>query len=210
MKKKISHEPIYDREKYKHFLQEERMGIELRVFDHFPTHYLEQILKVLSCLTYQSYLKPYKVTSKNMYIHKQWWHNEMAQVIMKGFEYKPTYTYLKNISKELGISEIRLLDKEKTFTQITLESIYRRLNKKYKNDKIYEKLKFNNENIHFESLNKKSWFHIFTEFLIRNPSLYRELKNNKKVKTTDVLRILGRQYRYNVSRIQKYMKNINK
>ncbi len=208
--KKISHQPVYDIEKYKKLLREERIGIELRVFDHFPTTHLQQILKILSCITYQSYLKPYKVTSKNMFIHTQWWHNEMAQVVMKGFEYKPSYTYLKNISKELGISEIRLLDKDKTYTQIVLETIYRRLNRKYKHDPIYEKLKFTNESIYFESLNKKSWFNIFTEFLIRNPSLYRELKQNKNVKTTDVLRILGKQYRFNVSRIQKYIKNTSK
>jgi hypothetical protein len=88
--KQISYTPIFHKDKYEKLLKEERIGIELRIFDHFPTYQLQQILSIFSGLTYQSYAKPYQVSHNNMFIHQQWWHNEMAEVVMKGFEFKPS------------------------------------------------------------------------------------------------------------------------
>jgi hypothetical protein len=210
MTQQISSVPVYDKEKHKMFMKDERMGIELRVFDHFPTVHLQQILRVLSCLTYQSFAKPYEVTSKNMYIHQEFWHHEMSKVILQGFEYKPDSMYVKNIVKEFGLTPIKwskyknTLEK-KTYTQILLEIIYRRLNKRYENIPLYKKLKFENASYTFESMNKKAWYQIFTEFLMKNPSVYRNLKDKKKIKKEEILKILGSKYKYNVERVKKFI-----
>ncbi len=218
--KKISYSPVYDKNKYRKLLSSERIGIELRVFDHFPTFQLQQILRILAGLTYQSFIKPYRVTSENMYIHEQWWHNEMANVIMKGFEYKPSYEYLRNLSKEFGISEIRLPQnvnnkdvKQTTYTEMVFEMIYRRLDLKYRKNKIYDELCFKDRKMKFESLNRKTWLQIFTDFLLQNPSYYRKLKEkenkNKEIKNEDIINVLGPRYNHNINRIKHYMKKFN-
>ena len=207
--KQISYTPIFHKEKYEKLMKEQRIGIELRIFDHFPTHQLQQVLSIFAGLTYQSYDKPYNVSQENMYIHQQWWHDEMANVIIKGFEFKPSYTYLKNISKELGLSEIRMpksLKEDQTYSQITMETIYRRLDLKYKNEKLYQALCFFQKPKSFQSINRRSWFFIFTNFLLKNPNVYKELKEKKGIKREDVMKILGPKYEQNVQRIQQYLK----
>ncbi len=206
--KQISYTPVFHKEKYEKYMKEDRVGIELRIFDHFPTLQLQQVLSIFAGLTYQAYLKPYEVTNENMYIHQQWWHNEMAEVVMKGFEYKPSYTYLKKISEEFGMSEIRLpkvLSKDTTYSSILMETIYRRLDLKYRNEKLYQALCFFQRPKSFESMNRRAWFDTFTYFLLKNPSLYKELKDKKKIQKEDVLRILGKNYQQNVQRIQDYL-----
>ncbi len=217
--KKISHVPVYNVEKYKKRMKDQRIGIEMRVLDHFPTIHLNQILQLLSCLTFQSFLEPYTVTKENMYIHQQWWHNEMANVIMQGFEYKPSYTYLMNLSKEFKLSELRLdkLDSKKdrrlsnkTYTQMVFEKIYSRLHKRFKPYPLYQKLSFQKPKMKFISLNKKAWYNIFTDYLIRNPTVYRELSDKKKLNDNDVVKVLGKKYEQNVQRVKSFIQNIQK
>lgn len=217
--KKISYVPVYNSEKYKKRLKEQRIGIEMRVFDHFPTIHLNQILQLLSCLTFQSFMEPYVVTSENMYIHQQWWHNEMANVIMQGFEYKPSYTYLNNLAKEFKLSELRLdkLDSKKerklsnkTYSQMVFEKIYNRLHKRFKPYPLYQKLSFQKPTMKFISLNKKAWYNIFTDYLIRNPTVYRKLSNKKQLNDNDVVRVLGKKYQQNVQRVKSFIHNISK
>ncbi len=214
---KISYEPVFDKVEMKKRNDEGRIGIELRVFDHFNTENLEQILRILSCLTYQSASHPYTVTSKNMYIHEKWWHEEMAKVIMEGFEYKPSNVYLKNLSKEFDIPDIRLrmdLSKHtkssKTYTQIVFEKIYEKMNAKFIKSPLYNKLRFKKNIIPFLSMNKKAWYNIFTFFLLKNPNLYKNLSTHNHVEDKDILQILGHKYRYNVRRVKKYITNIKK
>ncbi len=216
----ISFVPVYDKEEYKKLKNSERIGIELRVFDHFPTVQLEQILRILACLDYQSYLKHYKVTAENMYIHQQWWHDEMSKVILNGFEYKPSYTYLKNISKEFGLSELRLnkdiknqyKEEKETYTEIVLSKIYRRLNSKYTNSELYRKLQFGKKTkvIDFKNLNKKAWFDIFTFYLLQNPDIHKKLWDKSKLNNKNIMENLGNKYKQNIQRIKNYFENIHK
>ncbi len=214
---KISKEPVINKEELKKRNDDGRIGIEFRVFDHFNTENLEQILRILACLTYQSASHPYTVTNKNMYIHEKWWHEEMAKVIMEGFEYKPSNIYLKHLSKEFDISSIRLrmdLSKHtkssKTYTEITFEKIYEKMNQKFKNAPLYNKLRFKKEVIPFQSMNKKAWYNIFTFFLLKNPNLYKDLSTHEHIEDRDILKILGQKYRYNVKRVKKYIIDIKK
>jgi hypothetical protein len=214
----ISYTPPYQKNQYKKLLKDERIGIELRVFDHFPTIELKQILSILSLLTYQSYIKPYKVTKENMYIHQQWWHNEMSKVVMEGFEYKPSSEYTRNLSKEFGISKIKLKHiknknmkdiESETYSEIIFDKIYRRLYLKYKKDILYQKISYETKTpIIYESLNKKAWYQIFSNFLIRNPNYYQDLSNHKKLSNQNILHILGKKYKYNVLKVKKFIKNM--
>jgi hypothetical protein len=216
----ISYQPPYSKNEHKKLLKDERIGIELRVFDHFPTIELKQILSILSLITYQSYIKPYKVTKENMYIHQQWWHNEMSKVIMEGFEYKPSHEYLRNISKEFGFSKIKLKQmknknmknmESETYSEIVFEKIYRRLFLKYGKESLYQKISYHTETpILFESINKKAWYQIFSSFLIRNPDYYKHLSTFKKLSNQNVLHVLGKKYKYNVMKVKKFIKNMTK
>lgn len=215
VEKKISYENVYDKNEYFNRIQTERIGIEFRVFDHFNTENLEQILRILSCLTYQSSTKPYKVNKDNMYIHNQWWHDEMTRVIMEGFEYKPGLIYLKHLSKEFDISAIRLrtdLSKHtmtsKTYTQIVFEKIFEKMNNKFKNAVLYQKLAFKKRLIPFQSMNKKAWYNIFTFYLLKNPNLYKDLTIREHVEDHNIIKVLGDKYRYNIKRVKKYLTNI--
>ncbi len=213
--KKISYENVYDKNEYNKRIQNERIGIEFRVFDHFNTENLEQILRILACLTYQSASHPYKVDNHNMYIHKQWWHDEMSRVIMEGFEYKPSLIYLRHLSKEFDISAIRLrtdLSKHtissKTYTQIVFEKIYEKMNEKFKNSSLYQKLRFKKKVIPFQSMNKKAWYNIFTFYLLKNPNLYRNLTIRNHIEDLNIIKVLGDKYKYNIKRVKKYLTNI--
>jgi hypothetical protein len=87
-----------------------------------------------------------------------------------------------------------------------METIYRRLDLKYKNEKLYQALCFFQKPKSFHSMNRRAWFFIFTNFLLKNPSVYKELKEKKDIKREDVMRILGPKYEQNVQRIQQYLK----
>lgn len=206
--KKISYTPVYDEKIYKMLLSEERIGIEMRVFDHFPTIHMKQILSILACLTYQSYEKPYRVTNENMYIHKQWWHDEMAKVILEGFEYRPSREYIRNIGKEFQLGEIKMSKFERTMvrrtgTEVILGMILRRMNLKYQKYNLYDRLQFKNRNIMFVNMNEISWNSNFRDFLEKNPEYAEKMK--RRMMKSNIIKILGKRYTKNVNRIQRFL-----
>ena len=80
-----------------------RIGIEFRILDHFPTIYLNQILGLLGPLVIDSIKNPKKLKFKDTHVAKQFWHDEMFNVIIKGYEYNVSSIYKSVIEKELQI-----------------------------------------------------------------------------------------------------------
>ena len=144
---------IYDKDKYKNYLKEERIGIEFRILDHFPTIYLDQILSIIQFLVLESY-NTYPIKSiYDTYVSEQFWHNEMFNVIINGYKHNYSKKYINKINKEFNINI-----KFKKFTSdLLLEEIFHAFDNKYsklrKYKKLLDKLKFNSK-ILFISFNE--------------------------------------------------------
>lgn len=120
----------YDRESYKELLKDKRIGIEFRIFDHFPTQYMNQILCILPYLIMEAMdNKPIK-SIHDTFVSKQFWHNEMFQVIQDGYHHKFSGAYTRQINKEFTIH-----CKEKKSSNELLENLYNELKEKYKSSK---------------------------------------------------------------------------
>ena len=135
----------YDKEKYKKYLKDERIGIEFRILDHFPTIYLDQILSILPYLLMESYNTKNINSIYDTHISKQYWHNEMYNVIIDGYNHNFSKKYIENINNELNLN----LNYKKYTSDLLLKEIYEEFNIKYsklrKFKKLLDKLTFKNE-----------------------------------------------------------------
>jgi hypothetical protein len=129
-------------------MKDERVGIEFRIFDHFPTYNMIQFLTILSQIVSYTTINYNVLTKKNIYINQQFWHDEMAKSILTGFKYKLDKKYIKNIEKEFSIKiSDKEINREKFFN-----IFYDVMNKKLIKNKIYKKLKINKD-FEFENFN---------------------------------------------------------
>ena len=103
--------PKYNYQSYKKILNSERIGIEFRIFDHFPTQYMNQILALLPYLVVES-LNDYPIEDiHDTFISKQFWHNEMAEVILQGYKHNFSGPYINHLNKEFGLNINYVKDK---------------------------------------------------------------------------------------------------
>ncbi len=151
----ITTKPSYNKQKYKNLLDNERIGIEFRIFDHFPTQYMNQILSILQYLVIDS-LDDYPIQSiHNTFVSKQFWHNEMAHVILQGYKHNFTKSYVSQLNQEFSLDIV--YKKNSLSSNLLLEEIYNGFEKKYKNKRknkiILNKLKMK-QPIDFISINE--------------------------------------------------------
>ena len=141
----------YDKNEYIKYLNEERMGIEFRIFDHFNTLFLNQILAIIPYLVMESY-NTYSIKSINdTFVSKQFWHNEMYKVVIEGYTHNFSKNYIDQINKEFNLG----IKNKKYTSELLLEEIYKSFINKYSKLRKYKlllsKLKFNSH-ITFVSL----------------------------------------------------------
>jgi len=206
---KISYERIYDKDIYKNTLMN-RIGFEFRIFDHFPTNYLNQILALLVPIVLDSVKNPKIIKFKNTYVAKQFWHDEMFHVITKGYEYTLGLPYIKILEKEFGVvlKHKKSLNSEDILKEL-YENLCKKYNKSYKNS-LYKKMCFTSE-IKFMNFNKKAWFEIINKYFEENPEkLKKILYHNKDLNNNNILEILGKKYNYNLDKIKNYLINYEK
>ena len=200
---KISYERVYNKEKHKKDLLN-KIGIEFRILDHFPTHYLNQILGLLVPIVLDSCKSKEKIKFKNTHIAQQFWHDEMVNVIEKGYEYTLGLKYIHALEKEFNI-EIK--DKVSLNTEKIMEILYEKLSEKYKKTykkSLYYQMKFNTKII-FINFNKKAWFEIIKKYFNNNPHVYRKiLYYNKNINNKNIVELLGEKYQYNIKKIKNY------
>jgi hypothetical protein len=204
---KLSYERVFNKNIHKDKLNN-RVGIEFRIFDHFPTYYLNQILALLVPIVIDSVKHPHIVKFKNTYVAKQFWHDEMCNVLMNGYKYNLGITYLHALEKEFNI---KFESKKSINTEIALSELYTKLyhkySKSYKNS-LFHKMKFSSE-IKFINFNKKAWKEIISKYFQENPKLLRKiLYLNNNLKDEDIINILGKDYHYDINKIKNYFKNI--
>lgn len=201
--KEISYERVYNEDNYKKDLLN-RVGIEFRIFDHFPTIYLNQILSLLVPVVLDSLKNKKKLQFKNTYISKQFWHNEMFNVITKGYEYTLGNKYLNVLEKEFNV---KFKNKISIDTSTALKELYDQMSKQHKSI-LYNKMKFHSK-IEFINFNKKAWSEIIKKFFDSNKVLLDKiLYLNKDSSNSNIIDILGTKYQYDLTKIKNYLENI--
>jgi hypothetical protein len=201
----ISYERVYDKEVHKKKLSQ-RVGIEFRILDHFPTKYLDQLLGVLVPIVLDSCKDIKKIQFKNTYVAKQFWHDEMFNIITNGYEYVPGIKYLNALEKEFNI----VFDNKKNVnTETILRELYIKMSKNHKSH-TYNKMKFHSK-INFINFNRKAWHEIIQYFFTAHPDLLKKITFlNKNSKNNNILDILERKYNRDLSKIKDYLENLEK
>lgn len=203
--KKISYNRVFDKEEHKRDLLN-KIGIEFRIFDHFPTNYLNQILALLVPVVLDSTKNTHKkINFKNTYITKQFWHDEMFNIITKGYDYKFGIKYLNALEKEFNIK----LENKNSFDSSTLlKTLYEKISLNHKGT-LYDKMRFHSK-INFFSFNKKAWLEIINKFFQSRPLLLQKIMYmNKDLSDKDIINMLGYEHNYNLTKIKNYLENIN-
>ena len=203
--KKISYNRVFDKEEHKKDLLN-KIGIEFRIFDHFPTNYLNQILALLVPVVLDSTRNTHKkINFKNTYITKQFWHDEMFNIITKGYDYKFGIKYLNALEKEF---DIKLENKNLFDSSTLLKTLYEKISFKHKGA-LYDKMRFHSK-IKFFSFNKKAWLEIINKFFQSRPLLLQKIMYmNKDLSDKDIINMLGYEHNYNLTKIKNYLENIN-
>ena len=199
---KIVENPKYDMVAYKKLLSKERVGIEFRIFDHFPTPYMRQFLSILATLVYQSSFEIREITNDDIYTKQQFWHNEMANVIINGFEYKISNEYRQILEREFNIKIENVRN-----TEDVLYCIYNKLDHKYSDKELYNNIKIPMDREDFININKLSWFDTFKTYLQNNPKLYdkiMKIKESRRLTYSDIDRIFGKHFKQDIHRIKYY------
>ena len=208
--KKISYERIYNNDEYLKSLENKRVGIEMRIFDHFPTKYLNQIMSILVPMVLDSCKNPKEIKSNNTHVSKQYWHNEMFKVITNGYSYTLDTPYIKAIEREF---EIKIGKFKNMNSSVALKLIHDAMHEKYsllqnKEQELYIKMKFHHP-INFFSFNKIAWFEIIHKFFSTNPMILRKLLYfNKDLRNSDIINVLGNQYSYDLKKLKNYLVEI--
>ena len=202
---KISYNRVFNKDEHKRDLLN-KIGIEFRIFDHFPTSYLNQILALLVPVVLDSTKNTHKkIQFKNTYITKQFWHDEMFNIIMKGYDYKFGIKYLNALEKEF---DIKLENKNSFDSSALLKTLYEKISFKHKGT-LYDKMRFHSK-INFFSFNKKAWLEIINKFFQSRPLLLQKIMYmNKDLSDKDIINMLGYQHNYDLTKIKNYLEDIN-
>lgn len=206
----ITKKPKYNMKSYKKFMKEERIGIEFRIFDHFPTHNMIQFLAILAQIVSYTTLHYNNLTKRELYINQQYWHDEMANSMIKGFEYKLDNKYIKIIEKEFSVN-ISKNEKNQINGEDFFNKFYENMNKKLDKVKIYHKLKIDNKYFKFENFNKKVWTYNFLLYLKNNKDIMNNLQiilktnNNIIMKKENILKLFGNNFKYDIEKIYEIM-----
>ena len=202
----ISYDRIYDKEENKKNLSN-RVGIEFRIFDHFPINFLDQILGLLVPIVLDSCkdANKQKMKFKDTHIAKQFWHDEMYNVINKGYQYTLSKKYISILEKEFNVK----LDhpcKKNMNTENILSILYDKLSNKYLHshkDSFYKKMCFTST-IYFKNFNKKAWFEIIKKYFENNPQKITKIKYlNKNITDSNIIEIMGKNI--NIDKIKDYL-----
>ena len=202
---KISYERVYNSAAFKHKINNQRMGIEFRILDHFPTHYLSQILSILCPIVLDS-CKSLKVLKfKDTHITKQFWHNEMYNVLTNGYEYTVGKEYIKELEKEFNIDIPFNRQSDQYNTEEIMKILNDTLNKKYiraRKGSFYKNMAFTSEII-FKNFNKIAWERIIEKYLNDNPHIYKKFMYDKnKIFNIDFMKTGN----YNITKLRKFLK----
>jgi hypothetical protein len=153
-------------------------GIEIRIFDHFPTFYLYSLIKLIVYIAENS-----RKCDFNMFVYKDKdWIENLGNIMKNGWKTELTNNYIEKLRNVLKL-EIKTNNRQayKIF-EIICKELY---NKNKNGDWVILMLNDKTE-IEIPKLNRESWEYAFNLELIKNKKLL-EKSNNllKLIKTGD-------------------------
>ncbi len=197
---KISYERVYNKNAFKDYIDNNRIGIEFRILDHFPTHYLSQILSILCPIVLDSCKSSKVLKFKDTHITKQFWHNEMFNVLTNGYEYTIGKDYIKALEKEFNINiPFDRKNKKQYDTENIMKILNDNLNKKYiysRKGSLYKNMAFKSEII-FKNFNKIAWEKIIQKYFNDNPHIHGKIMYNTNFTKND---------HFNLEKLRKILK----
>lgn len=205
--RKILYERFYSHRAFKDKIDNNRIGIEFRILDHFPTYYMNQILSILCPIVLDSSKSTKVLKFKDTHITKQFWHDEMFNVLTHGYEYTIGKKYIKELEKEFDI-KIDINMRNINNTETIMKILNNNLNKKYSRSRkgsLYRNMTFTTEVI-FKNFNKIAWEKIIEKYFNDNPHIYRKIMYNKnKILNSDLTQIFDKNKPYNLTKIRKIL-----
>lgn len=89
--------------KYKESIMKKGQGIEIRIFDHFPTQYIKNLLQIIIIIADNSLLTKYDKNSEHVYNNKIWMET-IQNIMIQGWNSNISKNYIDILKKILGIS----------------------------------------------------------------------------------------------------------
>lgn len=173
-------------------------GVEIRIFDHFNTAYLDNLCQIIIYIAANS-----KRNHADEYVYKnKHWINATQQVMKYGWRAEITQGYIDELEKVL-----KLKLKPKTMMAYDLfEEVVEQLYNKNKDDVWIKNMVKSTEKPKIPNVNRFSWEHAFNLYLNRSPKYFAKFR--KMLKDLSSVEEFKRVYFKTFSK-DKWSKNID-
>jgi hypothetical protein len=150
-------------DKTKNDIMKKGEGIEIRIFDHFPTKYIQNLLHIIIIIADNSFKQKYSDNNPHVYNDKDWIQN-MKYIINQGWNANLTTQYITKIKKNLDIK----FECQSTKTYDILLCLIKELFQKNKNGLFQTLTKTKNKLPYIPKINRFSWEFSFNKNIIYN------------------------------------------
>ena len=139
-------------DKTKNEIMKKGEGIEIRIFDHFPTKYIKNLIEIIIIIADNSLKQNYSQKSPMVYKDKDWIKN-IKNIINQGWNANLTEEYINKLKTNLDIK----FDCESTKTYDIFTCLIKELFEKNKNGLFQTLTKTTNKLPYIPKINRYSW-----------------------------------------------------
>jgi hypothetical protein len=137
---------------YKEAIMKKGQGIEIRIFDHFPTQYIKNLLQIIIIIADNSFYTTYDKNAEHVYNNKTWI-KTMQNIMIQGWNSSISEEYINLLKKILDISFE--CDSNKGYD--ILKCVVKSLFVKNKNGKFQQLTKCRTKVPHIPQINRYAW-----------------------------------------------------
>jgi hypothetical protein len=137
---------------YKEAIMKKGQGIEIRIFDHFPTQYIKNLLQIIIIIADNSFYTTYDKNAEHVYNNKTWI-KTMQNIMIQGWNSNIPKKYVSLLKKILDISFE--CDSNKGYD--ILKCVVKSLFVKNKNGKFQQLTKCRTKVPHIPQINRYAW-----------------------------------------------------
>lgn len=189
--------PPYDYIQFERRNMSKRIGMELRIFDHFPTPIMKDVLHAIACIaSVAKETAPKKSKQIHPYSQTSWYQKQVAECFLHGSHTKFSQEYREALAKAFRFPGLRDTSADVSqFAPKFFQHIYRIAQK----SPVYHVLTGDEElpmpNI--VNINQEHWGTIFVEQVMRLQAVkdkYAKWQKNKSHTRDEFLRIFGKDW----------------